>query len=194
MTSEEQPPPAEVDSDSSRPTRRRVGGSPGPGVTGRWLMRSLFAVVVALGLFTVFALIVRASVDDDSQVIGAARLTWNPATDDALGEGKAASVEIIADDGSYRVFIYDLEVLRSPADSEFIEAWLVPADDAVGVDRVSIGVFDEIRTRLFPIADGIDPRAYTTVELSLQDENNRGEYSGRTLLRGELVWLVDPPE
>ena len=153
----------------------------------------MLAVVVALGLFAAFALVVRTSLADDSEVIGAARLTWNPATDDALGEGKAASVEIIVENGSHRIFIYDLEALRSPADSEFIEAWLVPAADATGVNRVSVGEFDEIRTRVFSIEDGIDPRSYATVEFSLQNESNRGDYSGRTLLRGEVVWLVEPP-
>lgn len=168
--------------------------SPMPDVTARWLARTLVAVVVALGLFAVVAMIARASTSDDAKVIGAARLTWNPTFDDPLGEGKAASVEIIEEDGRYRAFFFDFEALRPFADSEFIEAWLVPADGAAGMERRSIGEFDEVRTRVFSLGDGFDPQAFETIELSLQDDDNRGEYSGRTLLQGALVWLVEPPD
>jgi hypothetical protein len=163
-------------------------------VTNRWLARTVVACVVAFVLFAIFALIVRASAGDDAEIIGAARLTWNPEIDDPLGEGKAASVEIIEEDGSRRAFIYDIEVFRSPADTEFIEVWLVPADESTQTPRVPIGEFDEIRTRVFPIADDIDPRSFERIELSLQNDTNRNQYSGRTLLRGELVWLVTPPD
>lgn len=160
-------------------------------VTRRWLARTTFAVGVALALFAVFAIVVTRP-NDDVAVIGAARLTWNPETDDALGEGKAASVEIIEEDGRYRAFIFDIEVLRPPADFEFIEAWLV--DDTGATERLSVGTFDEIRTRVFPLPPDVDPRTFDFVEFSLQPRDGDGAYSGRTLIRGEMVWLAPPPD
>jgi hypothetical protein len=190
MTSEEPATTVSPTGAQGRRTRRRAGAE----ITNRWLARTVVACVFAFALFAGFALIVRASFGNDAEIIGAARLTWNPEIDDALGEGKAASVEIIEEDGDHRVFIYDIEVLRSPAETEFIEVWLVPANESTTAPRVSIGEFDEIRTRVFPIADEIDPRSFERVELSLQNESNRNDYSGRTLLRGELVWLIAPPD
>ncbi len=159
-------------------------------ITSRWLARTTFAVGVALALFAVFAIVVAAP-DDDAAVIGAARLTWDPDTDDALGEGKAASVEIIEEDGRYRAYIFDIEVLRPPADIEFIEAWLV--DDTDTTQRLSVGTFDEIRTRVFPLPEDVDPRTFDLVEFTLQPRDGTGGYSGRTLIRGEMVWLTAPP-
>lgn len=194
MTSEEAAVPPKDRRRRFRHRNTTAGRVAGSDITSRWLARTVVASVVAFALFAIFALIVRATIGDDAEVIGAARLTWSPEVDDALGEGKAASVEIIEEDGRHRVFIYDLEVLRSPAASEFIEVWLVATDPSGDTRRVSIGEFDEIRTRVFSVAEEIDPRSFESVEFSLQNDGNRNEYSGRTLLRGDLVWLVDPPD
>ena len=194
MTSEEAAVPPKDRRRRFRHRNAAAGRVAGSDVTNRWLARTIAASVITFVLFAIFALIVRASVGDDAEVIGAARLTWSPEVDDALGEGKAASVEIIEEDGRHRVFIYDIEVLRSPAETEFIEVWLVAPDPSTGTRRVSIGEFDEIRTRVFSVAEEIDPRSFESVEFSLQNDSNRNEYSGRTLLRGDLVWIVTPPD
>lgn len=161
-------------------------------VTSRWLFRTSVAIVVSLGLFTALVFLLLRSETDDAAVIGAARLTWDPTTDDPLGEGKAASVEIIDDDGRLSVYIYDIEVLRPPADFEFIEAWLV---DSSGDDdtRLSVGTFDAIRTRLFTLPDDTEALDFDRVEFSLEPDDGDDAYSGRTLMQGEIAWLTEPP-
>ena len=161
-------------------------------VTTRWLLRTSIAIVVSLGLFTALVFLLLRSETDDAAVIGATRLTWDPSTDDPLGEGKAASVEIIDDDGRLSVYIYDIEVLRPPADFEFIEAWLV---DGSGDDeaRLSIGTFDEIRTRLFTLPDDTDVREFDRVEFSLEADDGDDSFSGPRLMEGEIAWLTEPP-
>lgn len=172
---------------------------PGAEITRRWLIRTSIAVVVSLGLFAAVVFLVLRSDTDESEIVGAARLTWNPETDDPLGEGKSASVEVIRDGDEHRVFVFDLEVLRPPAESEFIETWLVAeqtSDDtgSDAVERVSVGTFDDIRTRLFPLAEGIDPLDFTSVEFSLEADDGDPAYSGRTLMAGEIVWLREPTD
>lgn len=180
-------------------TSRRTRGSD-PDFTIRWLTRTLVVVAVSLAVFSVLALVFLRPGPDDAEVIGATRVAWNPDRDDALGEGKSASVEIIEDDGRYSAYIFDIEVLRPPADFEFLEVWLVTGDegdDDVGVDgdveRLSIGTFDNIRTRLFPLPDDVDPLDYDRVVFSLEPDDGDDGFSGRTLMSGDLVWLTAPP-
>lgn len=163
-------------------------------ITRRWLIRTSVAVVVSLGLFALATYLLLGSDDDDSEIIGAARLTWDADTDDPLGEGKAASVEVIRDDDRHRVFVFDLEVLRTPADEEFIETWLVTVDGEEEAGRLSVGRIDEIRTRLFEVPAGVDPLDFTRVEFSLERDDGDPAPSGRTLLAGDIVWLVDPDD
>lgn len=159
--------------------------------TRRWVVRTSIAIFVSLAMFTAVTYLLFRNAENSAEIIGAARLTWNPETDDPLGEGKAASVEIISDDDGYRVFIFDIEVLRPPADFEMIEAWLVEDDEPD--NRLSVGTFESIRTRQFPLADGVDPLVYDQVEFSLEPVDGDPTFSGRTLMRGNIVWIVDPP-
>ena len=178
--------PGEPPLDSTR-TRRA-----GPDFTVQWLIRTLVVIAVALVAFAAVALLLFRGGGEDTEVVGAARIAWNADRDDPLGEGKAASVEILEDGDGYSVFVFDLEVLRPPADIEFIEVWLVD-DDADPAQRLSAGRFDDIRTRVFALPDGIDPIGFDTVEFSLEPDDGDDSYSGRTLIEGELVWLTDPP-
>jgi len=157
-----------------------------------WLMRTLAVVAVSLVVFAGILLFLRPG-SDDSEVIGAARVAWDPTRDDPLGEGKAASIEIIDDDGRFSAFVFDIEILRTPADFEFLEVWLT---DGTGEDaeRLSVGTFDEIRARVFSLPDEVDPLDFSRVEFSLESDDGDDSFSGRTLMSGGLVWLTPPPE
>jgi len=163
--------------------------------TLQWLTRTLAVVALSLALFTVLAVVFFRPGPDDAAVIGVARLEWDADRDDALGEGKAASVEIIEDDGRFSAYVFDIEVLRPPASFESLEVWLVDVDAEGGAaDRLSVGAFDAIRTRLFALPEGIDPVEYERVEFSLEPDDGDDAFSGRTLVAGDLVWITAPPQ
>lgn len=183
--------PARSDRDGRAPN---LPGRADSNFTVRWLVRTLVVVAISLVVFSLFAVAFLRPGPDDAVIIGATRMAWDPERDDPLGEGKAASVEIFEEDGRYRAYVYDIDVLRPPAESEFLEVWLVSGTDDSGVDRLSVGTFDSIRTRVFVLPDDVDPLDYDRVVFSLEPDDGDPGFSGRTMMSGELVWLSPPPQ
>lgn len=97
--------------------------------------------------------------------------------DDTRAAGTATVVE--EDDGT-RVLRIDLE---APApDGSYYEAWLA---DKSAVGMVSMGSVRPGTTSL-PVPDGLDLRAFPTVEVSVEPMDGDPEHSGVSLVRGAL--------
>ncbi len=77
-----------------------------------------------------------------------------------------------------------IELNRAPrTSSEFVEAWLL---DPRNNDMISLGVMGG-RTQTFPLPEGVDLKAYTSVDISLEPFDGDPQHSATSLARGAIT-------
>lgn len=97
---------------------------------------------------------------------------------DLLGDQGSGQVELIYDDGSYRL---QLETADLDADDGFLEVWVIDRD----VTRlVSLGPLRADGS--YELPPGVDPAAFPVVDISVEPIDGDPTHSGNSVLRGVL--------
>jgi hypothetical protein len=152
--------------------------------SGRSMLLAAAAVVVLVAGIVAF----QTMRTDDTQILAAADLEFDPTAYDAFGQNAVASVELVEDADGLGVEFDSATLPGSQLEDANLdlELWLIDIDDTgTVVDLVSLGVVDDIDHR-FAVPDGYDPAEYDVVDISVEPRDDDPHHSGRTILRGTL--------
>lgn len=99
------------------------------------------------------------------------------------GTGAGGSARLLNSEGSTRDLQLELTGLESPDDG-YLEAWLIDPEEGavVSLGTVDLGA-DDIR---FTVPEGLDPEAYSVVDVSVEPYDGDPTHSGASLVRGSF--------
>jgi anti-sigma-K factor RskA len=105
---------------------------------------------------------------------------------DQLGSDASATANLLDDNDTYQIALDNTDLPDpSPEDAD-LELWLIEVGDDGGiVDLVSLGIVEDA-DQAFAVPAGIDPAAYSVVDISVEPHDGDHDHSGRSILRGQL--------
>ena len=147
-------------------------------------VRPLIGIAAALILVVVGIGIIASRNDRD--VLATAKLTFDPASFDPLGEGSSATVSLVKSRSGKEIVI-DTASLPTDLSDEDLEMWLIEADTSGKIlDLVPLGIVDPTRHGTFDVPKGYDTSRYSVVDISVEPRDGNPAHSSRSILRGSL--------
>ena len=148
-------------------------------------VRPLIGIAAALILIVAGIGIIASRNDRD--VLATAKLTFDPATFDPLGEGRSATVSLV-NSRSGKEIVIDAASLPTDLSDEDLEMWLIEADTSGKIlDLVPLGIVDPTQHGAFDVPKGYDTSRYSIVDISVEPRDGNPAHSSRSILRGSLV-------
>ena len=121
----------------------------------------------------------------DDNVVASAVLQFDDGFDQ-LGSDASATANLVDGDDAYQIALDNVDLPDPSAEDADLELWLIEVGDDGGiVDLVSLGIVEDI-DEPFAVPAGIDPAAYSVVDISVEPHDGNHDHSGRSILRGQL--------